>query len=175
MEGCPNCPPQVHNVAAGYPYTDHLKEMDRRHPGPGCREPPSWLRTITSPLVLAGWRELLKGHPDAEYRDYILRGLEQGFRIGFNYQKHACKGAKTNMKSALSQCEVVDKYLAKEVELGRVIGPLSPASFPEATISRFGVIPKGRQVGKWRLIVDLSHPKGASVNDGIEAELCHVP
>ena len=29
-------------------------------------------------------------------------------------------------------------------------------------------------LGKWRLIVDLSSPKGRSVNDGIEAELCSL-
>lgn len=33
--------------------------------------------------------------------------------------------------------------------------------------SPFGVIPKKGQQNKWRLIVDLSSPKGASVNDGI--------
>ena len=40
-------------------------------------------------------------------------------------------------------------------------------------MSRFGVILKN-QPGRWRLIVDLSHPKGASVNDGIESELCSL-
>ena len=38
-------------------------------------------------------------------------------------------------------------------------------------ISRVGVIPKGKQTGKWRLIVDLSHPEGGSVNDGISPDL----
>ena len=33
------------------------------------------------------------------------------------------------------------------------------------------MIPKPHQPGKWRLIVDLSHPRGSSVNDGIESEL----
>ncbi len=37
-----------------------------------------------------------------------------------------------------------------------------------------GVIPKSHQPGKWRLIVDLSHPKNRSVNDGIEKELCSL-
>jgi hypothetical protein len=41
-------------------------------------------------------------------------------------------------------------------------------------VNRFGVIPKQHQQGKWRLIVDLSHPKGSSVNDGIEPELCSL-
>lgn len=38
-------------------------------------------------------------------------------------------------------------------------------------ISRFGVIPKPHKPGKWRLILDLSHPSGAAVNDGISKEL----
>ena len=41
-------------------------------------------------------------------------------------------------------------------------------------ISRFGVIPKGHQPNKWRLIVDLSFPKGHSINDGIPKHLCSL-
>eukprot|EP00731_Ephydatia_muelleri_P006555 Em0003g803a len=40
-------------------------------------------------------------------------------------------------------------------------------------VSRFGVIPKGSS-GKWRLILDLSSPEGASVNDGIDSGLCSL-
>ena len=57
------------------------------------------------------------------------------------------------------------------------MGPLSDndvaATAPLHT-SRFGVIPKGHQSGKWRLIVNLSAPKWASVNDGIRPELCSL-
>ena len=41
-------------------------------------------------------------------------------------------------------------------------------------VSRFGVIPKPHQPGKWRLITDLSSPKGSSVNDGVAPALCSV-
>ncbi len=41
-------------------------------------------------------------------------------------------------------------------------------------INRFGVIPKPHQPGKWRLITDLSNPKGGSVNDGISRSLCSM-
>ena len=40
-------------------------------------------------------------------------------------------------------------------------------------VNRFGVIPKPHhQLGKWRLIVDLSDPSGGSVNDGVDPILC---
>lgn len=37
--------------------------------------------------------------------------------------------------------------------------------------SRFGVIPKPHQPGSWRLIMDLLHPKGFSINDGVDPTL----
>ena len=37
--------------------------------------------------------------------------------------------------------------------------------------SPIGIIPKKNKLGKWRLIVDLSSPEGASVNDGVDKEI----
>ena len=50
-------------------------------------------------------------------------------------------------------------------------GPFKEEQAIGMHISRFGVIPKKSQPGKWRLIVDLSHPQGFSVNDGIDPSL----
>lgn len=36
------------------------------------------------------------------------------------------------------------------------------------------MIPKKSQPGKWRLTIDLSHPKGGSVNDDINLALCSL-
>ena len=78
------------------------------------------------------------------------------------------------MQSAKQNAKVVEERLQAEVGLKRVIGPLPVDQYPQVQISRFGVIPKNHQPGKWRMIVDLSHPKGNSVNDGIGAELCSL-
>ena len=51
-----------------------------------------------------------------------------------------------------------------------LLAPLIPHQFPISMLVVLGVIPKKGQEGKWRLIVDLSSPTGASVNDGINAE-----
>ena len=53
-----------------------------------------------------------------------------------------------------------------------MFGPLVESVLPTPHINGFGIIPKPHQPGKYRLIVDLPHPRGASVNDGIERELC---
>ena len=70
-----------------------------------------------------------------------MEGIEHGFRLGFTYE---CKQAKTNMDNP----SVVDKYLATEVKMGRIFGPLEAEILPTAHISRFGVIPKNHQPGK---------------------------
>jgi len=57
---------------------------------------------------------------------------------------------------------------------GRIFGPVGPELAPAVHVNRFGRVPKGPDTGQWRLIVDLSFPKGASPNDGTEPELCTV-
>ena len=68
---------------------------------------------------------------------------------------------------------MVDEYLAAELEKSRLAGPFSKLDIPYAHISRFGVIPK-KYSQQWRLIVDLSHPIGFIVNDGILKDLCSL-
>ena len=107
------------------------------------------------------------GTPRLPIKDYIMEGLRWGFRIGFDYGKHSCVPACDNLPSVVSHPKVVQE---KECSLGRMVGPLPNGSTPGLQISPFGVIPKGHTSGKSRLIVDLSHPKCRSVNDGISKE-----
>ena len=134
-----------------------------------------WLQMVVTPLSWSMWAKEMEEHPDVNFRTYILNGIRNGFRIGFDYQHHQCKSASVNLSSALTNARVVQEYLDKERSLGRIIGPVPLERVPVDTqLSPFGVIPKSGQPGKWRLIVDLSSPRGASVNAGIEAELCSL-
>ena len=79
------------------------------------------------------------------------------------------------MHSANLHTEVITGYLHREISLGRMLGPF-PRTFaaPELQLNRFGVIPKGYNSGKWRLITHLSFPPGKSVNDGVDPALCSL-
>ena len=125
------------------------------------------------PLRLAAWEEALYPHPDKQFCRYILRGLQQGFHVGFHQVCSPLKSARRNISSAYEHPEVVDNYLLAECTAGRVLGPFSYPP-PGLHTRRFGVIPKKSQPGKWRLIVDLSSPRGFSVNDGISEDLCSL-
>ena len=78
------------------------------------------------------------------------------------------------MQSASLHPEVVSGFLSSELRAGRVYGPVGPELLPAVHINIFGLVPKGHGSGLWRLIMDLSYPRGASVNDGIEPEVCSV-
>ena len=105
---------------------------------------------------------------------WLVGGLQDGFRLGYQTSRSLLKPAKRNIPSAHEHPEVVDAYLAAEVQKGRVLGPFPRPPINPLHISRFGVIPKKSQPGKWRLIVDLSFPEGRSVNDGIPKEICSL-
>ena len=81
-------------------------------------------------------------HPDQSFVTYVLDGLQNGFRVGFNPASVSLKSATQNMPSASLQPSVIDDYLNTEIAKGRVAGPFSSPPLPHLHISRFGVIPK---------------------------------
>ena len=125
----------------------------------------------SSPLEWRAWQIALAEHLDQTLAEYLVRGIRDGFRIGFSYGSHSLSSSKGCMQSARDHPEVVREYLAQECMEGRIRGPLPVEEWPDVQVSRFGAIPKGKS-GKWRLIINLSSPEGKSVNDGIDPELC---
>ena len=161
----------------GYQYTEDLLALDHCRPQPGKEPVQERLRGVCSPLVADHWEEMLAHHPDRRFVEYLMSGIKEGFRIGFRRlesEKKSLSSARKNMYSTVDYPHVVRDYLRDELKRGTVLGPFVPEEVPEVHLNRFGVIPKSHQPGKWRLIVDLSHPDGRSVNDGISSELCSL-
>ncbi len=131
------------------------------------------LASIVSPMRETIWAQELAGHPDKALVDELLRGIKSGFRVGYDKSLAPLKAHHRNMQSATEHREVVTKYLTAEIEAGRVVlvGTTSQAEALGIHCSPFGVIPKKSKPDKFRLILNLSAPEGASVNDGISKEL----
>lgn len=135
---------------------------------------PESLVAVTTPLNLSAWAQHLAAHPDYHFTQYILNGIAHGFRIGFSHASHKCTPALTNHPSANEHPQVITDRLQLEAEKGRLIGPLDPLSHSNIQVSSLGAVPKKHSSSKWRLILDLSHPKGSSVNDGITRSICSL-
>ena len=161
-----------------YCFTGDLIELSQCHNAPPSSELLllSFGDNLSTPLQgkARKWEEALAPHPDRVFADYISKGISQGFRIGYRANTPR-KSGQHNLLSAKDHIEVVNEYLQHEITKGRLIGPLPKSdSTPLIHCSPFGVIPKKSGSNAWRLIVDLSSPKGRSINDGIRADLASI-
>ena len=78
----------------------------------------------------------LHSHPGKNLADYVIQGIRDGFRVGFDYAYHRTKRTSSNRKSALECATVVQEYLEKECAEGRVLGPFNMDQFPLSQTSR---------------------------------------
>ena len=130
---------------------------------------------VHTPLICTAWSQALARHPDQTLVRFLLRGITEGFGIGHRRSiGHDLKSSRKNLEGAIQHPQVVNDYLEKERSLNRVARLYNKSQLPTVHISRFGVIPKSHQHDKWRLIIDLSYPKGHSINDGIAKSLCSL-
>ena len=159
-------------VTDHYQYTKDLCELDACRPQCPVAQIPPEACTVVTPLPQEHWERALADHPDRQFVRYIINGLRDSFRIGFQHGRATCRSAATNMQSARMYPEPVAQYLESEQLASRIVGPF--ANLSSVQVNRFGVIPKSNQPGKWHLIVDLSHPPDCSVNDGIDSQWCSL-
>ena len=92
-------------------------------------------------------------------------GFTRGFDVGHRGPV-LCNTDIKNMTSCFDNPEVVSEYLHKEVSDGRMAGPFKSLPFPKFQLNKIGLVEK-KTPGKFRMIYDLSSPKGQSINDYI--------
>jgi len=96
---------------------------------------------LTTPLMVSTSVAALKLHPDQLYVSYVLKGIQSGFRIRFDYANHRCRQAGCNMASATANPESVGKYLQAELKANRIVQIHQPCA-SSVHCSHFGVIPR---------------------------------
>ena len=159
-------------VHDSYTYTSQLLAEESCKPVPDISLPVE-LPRFTTRAKIRGWEEALASHPDRQFATYIKQEFMQGFCIGFEYGKSLLGQEHSNMK--ISDPQAVTAYLANELVENRLVQmSATKAEAKGIHCSPMGLIPKRTGLGKWCLIVDLSFPVGASVNDRINKELCSL-
>ena len=69
-------------LAGRYIYMEDLRALYSGRPEP--QGLPTSLQRVVSPLRVEAWQRYLAHHPDAEFTQYLLKGMAEGFRIGFD-------------------------------------------------------------------------------------------
>ena len=86
-----------------------------------ARVVPDEVGVVSSPLVANEWEAVLAGHPDREFADFVVQGLREGFRIGFDYRRHLGEKTRKNMRSVSEHPDPIDRYVRDELRKGQLI------------------------------------------------------
>ena len=156
-------------------FSHTCNKCNQGHRGSQCQSSltlPSFLQH-SSPLptqvhttINIKFQQFLSTHPDRELVRYGVHGLYKGFDISFTGTSHITKPK--NLKSAGSNETSVDVAIDKELARGHTSGPFRYSTIVDLHCSPIGGIIK--KDGSCRLIMDLSQPKGLSINEGILKE-----
>lgn len=124
-----------------------------------------------TPVQLDAMEPFLLNYPDQESANKISSGFKTGFPLHYSGPNKSYEAP--NLKSAIQHPDILDKKIQKEVQAGRVEGPFVKPPFANFRVSPLGLVPK-KEAGEFRMIHDLSYPKGDSVNAHIDPKLCSV-
>ena len=106
-------------------------------------KPTPW--TPLPPFVLE--REL-SNHPDSAFVKQLINDLCHGYFIGYKGPQFSY--CANNLVSAYQHPTIIDATLAKECQLGRILGPFHYPPLPNFRTLGLGLVPK--HDGGWRII-----------------------
>ena len=125
---------------------------------------------VPTPIKTSKLAQWINGY-DRDLAMFLCQGFQRGFKVGFvgtPLSKYV-----HNLKSTDEHPQVVQDYIDKELQAGRIEGPFLQPPFPKYQMSPVGVVPK-KASGEFRIIHNLSYPEGTSVNDKISSSACSV-
>ena len=120
---------------------------------------------IKSGLNIEAWRRQLY-----DYKDQVLvQYLEYGFTLSIKDSRPLTEQKIKNHFSATQYHHAVSSYLAKERQFGAIIGPIPQVQ--DYAIHCSPLLTRPKDTDKRRVILDLSYPKGCSLNDQVDRDL----
>ena len=126
--------------------------------------------SLPTPIKIEKLTECLVGYHQDE-KHALLQGLTQGFRLCYSGPDRTRVSA--NHKSARDDIATLKMKIQKELDAGRVAGPFDKPPLPNFQVSPLGLVPK-KVPGEFRVIHDLSYPKGDSINSTVSKEYATI-
>lgn len=160
------------NVATVVKEVTEQYSVPPQHPGPLTEVPFDFFqlrKKVFTPVKVEVLESLTADYPDQNIREFLLKGFTFGFRVG--HCGEVSKGAEKNNKSAFEFGNKVDEAILKELNRGHTIGPFKETPLENFHCSPLGGAPK--KDGSVRICLDLSSPRGSSVNDFISKDDYH--
>ena len=111
---------------------------------------------IISNLNTEAWERELSAYPDKHPLQYI----KFGFPVSIGHPNLLINTKVVNPHSALQYPDAIAKYIAKEQSFGTILGPCTNHCSPLLT--------RPKETNDSRVILNLSYPKGQSLNDVVD-------
>lgn len=122
--------------------------------------------TTVSCINIDLFEVFLRGHPSPSLVQYVCSGFRHGFDIGFVGEVSSTRPR--NLLSAIENPDPVTEAIRKELSRGHTSGPFIVPPVAPFHCSPLGAVPK--KDGTYRIILDLSSPRGWAVNEGISKD-----
>ena len=119
---------------------------------------------IKSGLNINAWEHHLKDYPNK----HLLQYLKFGFPLSAKNTHLLNNTDIDNHFSAREYPDQVNQYIEKEKSLGAMIGPFDAP--PSAYFHCSPLLTRPKEADKRRIILNLSYPKGNSVNDMVDRD-----
>ena len=113
---------------------------------------------------MKAWETYLQGYPDNRLIQYV----RFGFPLSIHKRSELHNIEVNNHYSAVQYPHDIKKYIDKEIELGAMLGPVEVVKHPEFHCSP--VMSRPKEGDTRRVILDLSYPKGNSLNDHVSKD-----
>ena len=117
---------------------------------------------IISNLNIEAWEKELSAYPDK----HLIQYLKFGFPLSLGSPHLLTNKAVVNHHSALQYPHAIEKYISKEQGFGTILGPVNHIPSPHYHCSPLLTRPK--DTNDRRVILNLSHPRGQSLNDTVD-------
>ena len=119
---------------------------------------------VPSGLCIPAWKQYLAGYHDEQ----LVPFLEFGWPINFD-RTSVLTSTLQNHASAIQHGEDIQFYIDTELGHPALLGPFSGPPVAPTHISPLMTRPKKGSIHR-RVIMDLSWPSGASINEGVDGE-----
>ena len=150
------------------PYNHRCQLCDAKHPLYECsKNKRSSKYDVVTPINYSNLDFLLKQTKyDTEKSNFLVNGFKNGFKLGhtgalLNNEVFSMHSDKLN--------DILTTKIEEELKLGRIGGPFETPPFKHYQVSPIFLREKS-VAGKYRMILDLSHPKNSSsINNNIDS------
>lgn len=121
------------------------------------------MESVVTPINVVNFRKLLEDtNYDSIKTNFLVEGFTEGFRLGYEGPRNRCLEGRNLPFRVGTPVDLWNKIM-KEVQLGRIVGPMDKVNFQYYHCSPLGLVPKPHS-NDLRLIFHLSWPNGDSVN-----------